>query len=339
MTTTGRAPVRLASPGEVAALVPHLLGFVPTESLVAVSLRGRRRRVGLTARIDLVDGEPGLRTVLQALRTDAPTSVLLVVHTAAPSGPDHPQAALVAAAARLLAEDGVALQEALLVRDGRWWSYLCEGPCCPTEGTPVPTGAGSVQRVAAEQALRGRAPLPDRAALVASVAPALPFGPALARHLQGQATRELAERVQEDPLAAARTEQERWRAAITGWTGRPGPQSPDRTAALVVGLHLPTVRDTVTAAGLDRGEPLLGLLLQLCRAAVPPDDAPLCAVLAAVAYLRGDGALALVALERALATDPELPLGSLLLQALDAAVPPDRLREVLAQAAAEVAAR
>jgi hypothetical protein len=51
------------------------------------------------------------------------------------------------------------------VREGRWWSYLCEGDCCPASGTPVPIGAPTVQRVAAEQALRGRGPLADRAAL------------------------------------------------------------------------------------------------------------------------------------------------------------------------------
>jgi len=43
----------LRSPGEIAAVVPYLTGFVPHESLVAIGLR--KRRVGLTMRIDLAD--------------------------------------------------------------------------------------------------------------------------------------------------------------------------------------------------------------------------------------------------------------------------------------------
>src|SRR4051812_6238144 len=49
--------VRLTSPGEIAAAVPHLCGFLPSESLVAVSLRGERHRIGLCMRLDLPPAE------------------------------------------------------------------------------------------------------------------------------------------------------------------------------------------------------------------------------------------------------------------------------------------
>ena len=62
MTTSARPLVRLTSPGDIAAAVPHLCGYVPTESLVVLSLRGGRARVGLTMRFDLPveEGDPEL---------------------------------------------------------------------------------------------------------------------------------------------------------------------------------------------------------------------------------------------------------------------------------------
>src|SRR5512144_616101 len=45
--------LRLRSPGEILALVPYLLGFHPSESLVLVAVRGPRRRIVCTLRWDL----------------------------------------------------------------------------------------------------------------------------------------------------------------------------------------------------------------------------------------------------------------------------------------------
>lgn len=47
--------IRAGEPRELLALVPFQLGFVPQESLVLISLREPRNRVGLMARVDLVD--------------------------------------------------------------------------------------------------------------------------------------------------------------------------------------------------------------------------------------------------------------------------------------------
>lgn len=43
--------VRLSDPAELIAAVPHLLGFHPRDSLVVITLQGRR--LGLTLRSDL----------------------------------------------------------------------------------------------------------------------------------------------------------------------------------------------------------------------------------------------------------------------------------------------
>lgn len=316
------------SPGDLVGLVPQLVGCVPTESLVVVSLRGPRSRVGLTLRADLCD-LPGLvGQVVEALARDGARAAAVMVHTAAPSGALHPGAALVDELRAALAARGTEVTEALLVRDGRWWSFSCRAGCCPPDGTPIDRVNPLVTAVASAAALGGRAVLASRDDLVASLAPQLPLGHGPARRLQAQAVGDLDRRWRRDPGATERRELRRWRQAVDTWEQQPG-GVPAGTAELAAGLHRVGVRDVVAAWGLDRSDPLLGLLHQLCRAVVPPHDAPLCSVLAWVAYAQGNGALALVALERALATDPTYSLARLLRAALEAMLPPAQVRAVL----------
>ena len=328
---------RLRTPGEIAAVAPLLVGFEPHESLVGLSLRGSRRTVGLVLRVDLSPSPLLVDQVVQALVHDGARSALLLVHTSAPSQDgEHPWAELVRAVEGRLQERRVPVPEALLVRDGRWWSYRCRLACCPPEGLPVERGSAPVQAVAAEQAFGGRALLGSREELVASVEPALPLGTRPAEQQQERAMSDLRRRLRADPAATRRVELARWRAALDAWEQRPGSFEPEQAARLVAALHPVQVRDQVAAWCLDRPEPLLGLLLQLCRSAVPPHDAPVCAVLAWVAYAQGQGALALVAVDRALRTDPAYSLARLLGEAVDRVVPPERVRAVLRTAAAEL---
>ena len=311
----------LRSPGEIAAVVPYLTGFVPHESLVAIGLR--KRRVGLTMRIDLADLQSSIGEVVSAMRKDRATACLLVVLTALPSSDRLPMAACVELLERRLGARGIEVPEALLVRAGRWFSYRCMRACCPAAGAPVEPASPSV---VATYAYDGRVVLASRAELVESVTPQVPLGPAIAQRLQEAALAELDDRG--DPVG----ELARWAAALDAWEQRPTTLPPADVAALAVGLHLVSVRDAVASWGLRRHDALLGLLGQLCRAVVPPDDAPLCSVLAWVAYSQGNGALARVALERALATDPSYSLAQLLLAALAGMLPPGKVREVMRRA-------
>ncbi len=329
---------RLRTPGEIAAVTPLLVGFEPRESLVGLSLRGPGRTVGLVLRVDLSESPLLVEQVVHALVRDGARSALLLVHTAARSdGDDHPWAGLVGAVESRLQQRRVPVTEALLVRDGRWWSYRCRLTCCPPEGLPVEGGSAKVQAVAAEQAFGGRAQLASREELVASVEPVLPLGSRPAEQLQERALGDLRRRLRLDPVAARRLELARWRAALEAWEQRPGSLEPEAAARLVAALHPVLVRDQVAAWCLDRPEPLLGLLLQLCRSSVPPHDAPVCAVLAWVAYAQGQGALALVAVDRALRTDAAYSLAKLLEQAVERVVPPEEVRAVLRTAASELA--
>ncbi len=312
----------LRSPGEIAAVVPYLTGFVPHESLVAIGLR--KRRVGLTMRVDLADLQASVDDVVTAMGRDRATVCLLVVLTSLPSPDGLPMAASVELLERRLDARRIEVREALLVRDGRWFSYRCTRACCPASGTPVEPASPSV---VATYAYVGRVVLASREELVESLAPQLPLGPAIARRLQAVACEALA------GVGDPAVELARWAAALDAWEQRPTALPPGDSAALAVGLHLVSVRDVVASWGLRRHDPLLGLLGQLCRAVVPPDDAPLCSVLAWVAYSQGNGALTRVALDRALATDPSYPLAQLLLAALDGMLPPAGVRAVLRRAA------
>jgi hypothetical protein len=89
------------------------------------------------------------------------------------------------------------------------------------------------------------------------------------------------------------------------------------------------VRDEVATWALEQDDALLALSEQVARLVVPPYDAPVCTLLAWVAYARGDGARAAVALDRALRGDPSYPLALLLQAALDRALPPEVVRQAI----------
>jgi hypothetical protein len=98
----------------------------------------------------------------------------------------------------------------------------------------------------------------------------------------------------------------------------------------VASLDDVVVRDEVLGSVVDDDEGLLGLLLDLAQRTPPPDDAQVCALLGWTAHVRGDGATANLALDRALASRPDLSLARLSRQVLDAQVPPRQLRSLLA---------
>jgi hypothetical protein len=329
--TSKTPPVaRFRMPGEIAAVLPMLVGFVPTESVVVVSLRRPRKRVGLSMRIDLPapEHEQLLAEQFSArLRQDRAMGVVVAVYTDEPDDEGiRPRAGLVAA---IEAAAGVPVTEALLVRGDRWWSYFCANPdCCPPEGTPV--GAAdtpALSMVNAQCVLDGRSVLSSRQELVDSIAaPQLLAAVAAGQQLDAAAVEWSLDR--EDPvsrreaeLAAAKTLLDRVAQ------GEVLPLS--ATAAFAIAVHDVLVRDQIATWSLDRADDLLALLQQVARQVVPPYDAPVCTLLAWVAYAGGNGGLANVALDRALSTDPEYALAGLLRTALDGQISPVEVRKIL----------
>lgn len=331
---------RLRGPGDLAAALPHLCGFVPAESLVVVALHGPRHRVGLTMRVDLPAREHEALLVSDLVDrlvcTDADEAMLVLCTEAAAVGA-LPRARLVRRLRAAVRRAGLTVGDALLVRSGRWWSYVCgDERCCPADGTPLGgTPSEALVLVQAHAALEGRAVLPSRADLVASLAAPVGAVRDVAAAALAVAERERAAEVARLGRAGAgRVALSRWRQALAA-AGRPPLVLPSAdAAALVVSLSDCLVRDEVLGWVLDDDVALLTLLLTLAAGAPPPHDAQVCALLSWVAHARGDGGLANVALDRALDADVDCSLAQLSRQALDGQVAPAQIRELLADSRA-----
>lgn len=326
--------LKLSSPADLLEAVPHLLGFHPAESLVAVGMSGPRRRLGLELRVDLpsAEGEQALADLVSAHLCHAGVdAVVLVVYTEQ-AETRLPRSGLVEKVGAALLLRGLKVFDVLLVQGGRWWSYTCtDSACCPPAGVPVRTGSGPASRVAAGIAYAGLAALPSREHLERSL----------------RAPRSEARVAAEQALArVARTMLERRGAGVTAETLRAearqllhallaryaegrAPVEPDEAARLVLALRDVPLRDEVCGMyGGTRAAELRSLLTDLVRRAVPPDDAPVVTVLAAVAYAQGDGSVAGIALERAIASDPGYTLARLLREGLQRGLHPAALRQV-----------
>ena len=328
--------VRIDDPGEIAAGLPQLLGFRPHESVVLMALTGRSgRRMGLCVRADIPPRRYAAAMAAEltrSVRTAGPRAVLVAVVSEEP-GPvdDLPHRALVGDVVRTLTAAGLPVPEILLVRAGRWWSYDCPHPCCgPSAGTPLPDGVTELEAAAVAA---GTVVEADRGALVARIAG--PQGPAAAAMAAccARVVGECTEHVLTDGWDAA---------AAVSWSAvsaalrrcRPGPPggrlTDDEVARVVCGLRDLEVRDRALEFALGADAAAAELLWTECtrRAPAPLVAAP-ATLLAVSAWLRGDGAMANVALGRALAAEPGYGLAGLLSQALVACLPPAELRALL----------
>ena len=90
--------IRASEPRDLLAYLPYRLGFRPHRSVVVVSLRGARGRVGLVARVDLDDlaDEQAGETVGSGLAShvwrDGAQRAVVVVYDEASRGPEHESA-------------------------------------------------------------------------------------------------------------------------------------------------------------------------------------------------------------------------------------------------------
>ncbi|HEX4430600.1 MAG TPA: DUF4192 domain-containing protein [Frankiaceae bacterium] len=315
--------LRLSSPEQVLAAVPYLLGFTPSRSLVVLSLRGKQ--VGLTMRLDLDTPPAELReVVVNRLHADRATTAILIVFDPDDSGGSQgrPGSRVARPLIRALRRERLAVKDAMGVRDGRFWSYLCNEPsCCPPGGRTMPVaGQRDHTLVASTFVAMGTAPLASREELSASVE---------AGSLQRRA--ELDPAFERAVAAPAAYPLQRWREAVLRYTEAPPRRAlPDTEIAhLIVSLGDVAVRDEIvswTAGAEITG--VLAVLRELAPCAPPPYDVQVLASLAWTALSMGEGALAAVALERAHCLDPQHGLANLLGAALESGVTPEQLRAI-----------
>jgi Domain of unknown function (DUF4192) len=329
--------VRAGSPAALLRLVPRLLGFVPAASLIVIGVTPPRDRIKLTLRYDLPDPpEPDLVADLAAHAIGVLSAQRLTAAVAVGYGPE----ARVTPVANELRDQawqaGIDLRESLRVTGGRYWSYLCANEeCCPAEGVPFDTIAADPAEAQALSAVGDRV-LSSRAALAARVAP---LGGIAAESMR-QATRRAEQHIarllakvrKSSRLGAARHLIAAEGLAAVGamiTRYRDGGQftSDDEIARITVALRDLRVRDDAWARmNPAHSEAHLRLWTDVVRRAQPGYVAAPAALLAFVAWQSGDGALANVALDRALADDPRYSMATLLRQVITAGAPPSLAR-------------
>lgn len=322
--------VTLSTPGDLATAVPHLLGFVPRESLVVVTATMPRHRFGLTLRQDLLDescdNEVADVLAQRVARQAADVVFLLVFTDAVPDAAGLPRQRLVQQLVEQLSDRlDVAVRDALCVSDGRWWSYLCHDPgCCPPQGTALDGQSRSAVSMSAAYALRGRAVVASRDELVASLA-----------RVEGEAATQVAEQVTRAMRSFGRSSTERRLATVRRLLGKVLARYDDPRASVTVGeaatlqvaCHDIDVRDAVLFDATTARDRLQQVMRDVVRLGVPSLDAPVLSIFAWLAYESGDGVVVAAALERALESDPAYGLARLLCEALDSQLPPAALRQ------------
>jgi hypothetical protein len=325
--------LRADSPEALLAIVPFLLGFKPRTSLVLVGAERPGDRIKVTLRYDLPD-PPGAG--IAADRAEPALGVLgsqqLTALVAVGYGPralvDPVAEALRAAAGPA----GIRVGDILRVQGRRYWSYLCadEG-CCPAEGILF-----AADRPAAFALAGPGEVLADRAAVAARVAPLGGIDAESMRQATRRAerhVRQLLARVRKSGrLGAARqmiaAEGLNAVGSMIGTYRSGGRFASDyQVAWLTVALRDLRVRDDAWARmDPEHADAHQRLWTDVTRRAQPGYVAAPASLLAFVAWQAGDGALANVALDRALADEPRYSMAQLLRQVITAGTPPSLAR-------------
>ncbi len=321
-TVPPRPLIRLRSPADLLAILPYLLGFHPTDSLVAVGFAGPTL-IFLT-RIDLP--EPA-----SAESTESPQELLShVADLIRRQGADHAVVIgygeldavdpLLCSASDVFARYGLPVGDVLRVTGARYWSYLCaDTACCPPEGVPFEVESSAV---AATATVAGLVALPNRQALESVVAPVTGEARAAMRRATRRAVIRLDARLSgPDPETTRRAlvaEGRRLLSEVINQYREDGQLPGDQTVAwLSVLLFFTEVRDEAWYQ-LDPAmlETDIALWTDLTRRIQPHLVAPAASVLGYLAWRAGRGSLASVAIQRALQADPEYQLALLISNAL-----------------------
>lgn len=131
MNLPQRPHVRVASPAGLLAIVPYLLGFHPSRSLVVIGLGPPRHQVKLAFRYDLPDPpNPQLARDIGAHAASVLAGQRLTDAMAIGYGPGPLVTPIVGTLLDQLPAAGIELWELLRAEEGRYWSYMCTDPAC-----------------------------------------------------------------------------------------------------------------------------------------------------------------------------------------------------------------
>jgi hypothetical protein len=295
------------------ALVPHLLGFQPTDSLVLLLLA--RKRVVLTVRLDneaFFDGPPPadfLAGVTERGRTLGVTSYVALIW-APRQRAEHVRDAVVPVL-------GDRLGQLILVDGDRWWEADARpgGP-----GRPVPAEA----RPDVALLDRGRAVAPSRAALAASLAPP-----------QGAAEDELLTRWGKILRRVVRWSDDTRRTTFDAVVDRVEagrPVTADDYVKAAVLVHDGVIRERLwSRIGTETAHNQIDFWIAVVRHSPVDFRAIPLAMLGIIAWQACEGALMAVCHDEAIALDPDVSVVQLLTAIRDNLVPPSVWPACLAQ--------
>jgi hypothetical protein len=315
----------LTSPHDLLAAIPFLIGYHPENSLVLVALKDDN--VGMAMRVDMpTDIAPESYDLLAShFQREAADAALIVAYVDSES---DPEAVLINTSAALL-RAGISIKESLIVSDGRYRSMLChDSECCPPLGSPIPDIDSS--RIAAEHVIAGHPmPFANVSGLVQSIA-ALPS--AMQESWQSEVRAFWIESDSESLLDLQRD----GATAVIDLAGEYalGRGAEDRElAARVIGrISDIQVRDYALGSHNDEtADAYWQMWRELLLIAPRGFVAPIASIFAALAYERGEGALAHKALDRALADDERYSLALLLRRVFTAGWPPQSFSAMRAE--------
>lgn len=334
MTTSVNLAGDVRTPGDLIAALPHLIGFHPVDSVVLVVLVGQA--VEQTLRADLPpqhDDRRAARHLAAPLLTypNRRRAVVFVVGGGRGDPPERlPREHLVAHVESALANVGVPVTCAIwtpaTARDAPWFNYHDLGD----EGTvPDPTSTP----LAALSVSRGLITYPDRESLADTLAP----DPEDALARRSRALDRLVARAEphtyDDPATLLR-HRALVQAEVVRAADRKRPLTDSEVAALAFALSDLLIRDVSLAYAVgEHARSAETLWAELTRATPLPERAEPATLLAFSAYIRGDGAYAAIALDRAQEAQPGHRLARLLRMALDNGMPPATVRQLAERAA------
>jgi hypothetical protein len=318
MTTDSEQTIRVTSPADLISVVPYVLGFHPSLSLVVTMIDGEKSTLGGVMRFNLPkDSADAVRLadhLTSVLVRNAVSRVVLLGY-----GPGARISPVIDAATEALNRTGIDIRDALRIDEGRFWSYTCTNvTCCPPDGVPVDASSGVP---AATAVLAGFVALPDRTALAATLDP--PDGP----------DREQVEVATQAACAHTRTlidtDHDWYRDGVGQISAaldrvQAGENlDADEIATLGVRLTGIPVRDAaMTFFGRHDDDVHIRCWTEVTRRVPSEFAAAPASLLAFVALRIGDGALARIAVERALSIDPDYSFANLIRTALDYGLPP-----------------
>ncbi|USQ75346.1 DUF4192 domain-containing protein [Ornithinimicrobium cryptoxanthini] len=337
---TSQSTLTLRREEDVLTVLPYVLGYHPRNSLVLIVLNDTQ--LVLTERIDLPTTQEDTEAVVAELGHNVLTNHgdrAIAIGYEDPDG--APATPAVEAMSAWLQQHDVEVMGRYLVRGTKFWVLGCaDTPCCPPEGRDVPTDV-EASHLVAEYVGKGVTVQPTREDLVAMIEP----GPLASRVSQILQTLNTVDHDNVDTGGLeGRAEQLLAWARILSPTDR-GPTDPVDAAIASVCLQEAMVRDGLVAwvtdgllprdattgpvqdllEALDEAWAEVGgptapqnqlrvheRLVALCQAL--PDGAAAAALclLATHAWWRGNGALAGIALDRALRAEPDYRLAKLL---------------------------